>query len=1149
MILDELYQNEAVQSILKGESVLGNLSLSEEALLIASAYKKQSRSMFIIKNNMYTAQKLYERMVSLLPNDVVLFTLEESLRVEAIASSPESKANQIEVMGKLLEDRPYICIMNVAGAIRFQPSKEQFISHTISLKVDDEISYDDVKKLLFEAGYTHVSRVDQPLCYAARGGIIDVYSMNYDHPIRIEFFDNIIDSIRLFDISTQRTIQVIQNVQILPATDLLFTQEEITEIQDGVRKEFESSKAKIDASYIQQLESRLEEDMDALLSYIPESRLYRYYAFLKHHHTILEYVENALVFISSDEEVKESVKRIQEETIAYFQELFEEGQGLCKFHVFADMMQACVSHKVIVFKMFVDHKKPITSQIMSMSLGDISLERTMKEIVSSAQTRKVLLCLEESELTQVEKLMRQEQIYYRKVEKDDALQVGIQVCVHKMIEGFTCLKENIAVYTSKELFHKSQKTGKYNNKFKEAAILQNYQELEVGDYVIHQQHGVGRYMGIHTKNIDGLHKDFLHIIYKGDAELFVPLEHFQLIRKFISKEGAAPKLNKLGGNEWEKTKRKVSERIAELADRLLQLYANRDECIGYAYGPDTTMQEEFENDFPYTLTPDQAKAVREIKRDMESSKPMDRLLCGDVGFGKTEVAARAAFKAAVEQKQVAFLCPTTILAIQHHKTFLKRFQNFPVNIKVINRFVTRQEQKQILKDLQEGNIDILIGTHRLLSKDIVFKDLGLLIIDEEQRFGVEHKERIKEYKNSVDVLSLSATPIPRTLQMSLIGIRSLSQLDTPPSNRMPVQTYVIEKNFSLIKEVIQRELARGGQVFYLYNNVKEIFNVARKLKEALPDIEIGVAHGKMTKEEIEDVMLQFTENKYQILVCTTIIETGIDIPNANTILIDEADHFGLSQLYQIKGRVGRSDRLAYAYLMYSPQKQLSEIAMKRLKSIKEFTQLGSGYKIAMRDLTIRGAGDMLGPQQAGFIDTVGIDMYIEMLNSAIMEKKGMKKEEKPVMKKANVKLDAYIPAEFATEDYEKITLYQRIEKVNTKQELRNIMDEIQDNYGRLPKSVQMLFEKKRLDILINEPYVENFVEQAKKIDITFTEGWSSQIDGVKFFEQMTTISRDIQIRYMNKKISLFFPKRKDWLLIVIEILERCDQIIQKEEEN
>ena len=485
--------------------------------------------------------------------------------------------------------------------------------------------------------------------------------------------------------------------------------------------------------------------------------------------------------------------------------------------------------------------------------------------------------------------------------------------------------------------------------------------------------------------------------------------------------------------------------------------------------------------------------------------------------------------------------------MQHYKTFVKRFQNFPVQIAVINRFVPLKEQKKLLHDVKEGNIDILIGTHRLLSKDVEFSDLGLLVIDEEQRFGVEHKEKIKELKNSVDVLSLSATPIPRTLQMSLIGIRSLSQLDTPPSNRMPVQTYVIEKNFSMIKEVIQRELARNGQVFYLFNNVKEIYNVARKLREALPDIEVGVAHGKMSREEIEDVMLQFTDNHYQVLVCTTIIETGIDIPNANTIIIEDADHFGLSQLYQIKGRVGRSDRLAYAYLMYSPQKQLSEVAGKRLKSIKEFTQLGSGYKIAMRDLTIRGAGDMLGPQQAGFIDTVGIDMYIEMLNEAIMERKGIKKEEKLVMKKANVAVDAYIPGKFANEDYEKITLYQRIEAIQTKEQLRDMMEEIKDNYGKLPKSVQMLFEKKRLDILINEPIVDTFMEEPKRIRISFSENWSNRIDGVKFFERMTTISKNIQMRFVDKKISVFFPKSKDWLFKVIEILESCERMELKEE--
>ncbi|MEG0528470.1 MAG: helicase-related protein, partial [Longicatena sp.] len=593
--------------------------------------------------------------------------------------------------------------------------------------------------------------------------------------------------------------------------------------------------------------------------------------------------------------------------------------------------------------------------------------------------------------------------------------------------------------------------------------------------------------------------------------------------------------------EWEKTKRKVSEKIAELADRLIHLYANRDENIGFAYQKDSEMQQQFENDFDYELTLDQAQAVKEIKQDMEKAKPMDRLLCGDVGFGKTEVAARAAFKAVIDSKQVAFLCPTTILSLQHHKTFIKRFRNFPVRIEVVNRFITPADQKRILQDLKDGNIDILIGTHRLLSKDVVFKDLGFLVIDEEQRFGVEHKEKIKELKNSVDVLSLSATPIPRTLQMSLIGIRSLSQLNTPPMNRMPVQTYVIEKNFSMVKEIIQRELGRNGQVFYLYNNVKEIYNVARKLREALPDIEIGVAHGQMARDDIEDVMMQFTQNTYQVLVCTTIIETGIDIPNANTILIDGADHFGLSQLYQIKGRVGRSDRLAYAYLMYSPNRQLSEIAMKRLKSIKEFTQLGSGYKIAMRDLTIRGAGDMLGPQQAGFIDTVGIDMYIEMLNSAIMEKKGIKVEEKIELAKANIKVDAYIPSKFATEDYEKITLYQRMDAITTKKELLAMMEEIKDNYGKLPKAVQLLFEKKRLDIFINEPHVELFKELQNEVEITFSDTWSNSIDGVKLFEMMTTISKDIVIRYKNNRIAMRLSKIKDWLYIILEVLERTEK--------
>lgn len=1138
-ILQELKENEAVKSILQKQSILGNLSLSEEALIIAAAYVQKREPLFIIKNNTYTAQKLYERLYALLEDQVLLFSVEESLRVEAIAASPETKANQMEVMAKLQTNQPYLCILNTAAAIRYLPSPNVFKQHCITLKKEEEFPYETLKLLLFEAGYTHVNRVDQPLCYAARGGIIDVYSMNYEYPIRIEFFDNEIDSIRYFDISTQRTIQVVEEVTIIPASDILYSKDEIKQIVEKANQELTHTSTLPKASK-DQLEETINEDLDAIVNHRVESKLYRYHALLEEGFTIIDYVKDASIVISSKEEVHDAIKHIQEETIAYIQELYQEGLGLCKFSVYSDLQQVLMHHDVIEFGMFVDYKKPITSQIMTLSLGDINLERTIHEIIEESRNRKVLLSLDESEIKQVKDILNQENMLYHMHKEDDDLVIGIQFVHGNFVEGFTCLKENISVYTSKELFHTVKQSARYGSKFKEAEVLHDYQELAIGDYVVHNQHGIGKYLGIVNKVVEGVHKDFLHIAYKGDDVLLVPLEQFRLIRKFVSKEGASPKLSKLGSGDWEKTKKKVSANIAELADRLIHLYANRDENIGYAFQKDSELQKEFENDFDYELTHDQAQAVKEIKKDMELAKPMDRLLCGDVGFGKTEVAARAAFKAVIDSKQVAFLCPTTILSLQHFKTFLKRFCNYPVHIEVINRFITPAEQKRIIREVKEGNIDILIGTHRLLSKDIQFKDLGLLVIDEEQRFGVEHKEKIKELKNSVDVLSLSATPIPRTLQMSLIGIRSLSQLNTPPMNRMPVQTYVIENNFSMIKEVIQRELARNGQVFYLYNNVKEIYNVARKLRSALPDVEIGVAHGQMARDDIEDVMMQFTNNTYQILVCTTIIETGIDIPNANTILIDQADHFGLSQLYQIKGRVGRSDRLAYAYLMYSPHRQLSEIAMKRLKSIKEFTQLGSGYKIAMRDLTIRGAGDMLGPQQAGFIDTVGIDMYIEMLNSAIMEKKGIKVEEKIELAKANVNVDAYIPSHFATEDYEKITLYQRMDAISTKKELLEMMDEIKDNYGRLPKAVQLLFEKKRLDIFINEPHVESFKELPKDIEIIFGDTWSNSIDGVKLFERMTTLSKDIMIRYKDKRIIMRMPKIKDWLYIVLEVLE-CTQ--------
>ena len=645
-----------------------------------------------------------------------------------------------------------------------------------------------------------------------------------------------------------------------------------------------------------------------------------------------------------------------------------------------------------------------------------------------------------------------------------------------------------------------------------------------------------------TREFNGVHKDFLRVVYKGNDELLVPLEQFRLVRKFVSREGVVPKLNKLGSHDWEKTKQRLKDNVNEIADRLVKLYSQREENIGYAYGPDTPLQQEFEDDFDYDLTPDQALAVQEIKKDMMQPKPMDRLLCGDVGFGKTEVALRAAFKAITEGKQVAFLCPTTILSLQHTATAMKRFENFPIRVEVLNRFVVESKQKEILRELKEGKVDMIIGTHRILSKDVQFHDLGLLVIDEEQRFGVEHKEKIKEMKESIDVLSLSATPIPRTLQMSLIDIRSLSQLETPPSNRMPVQTYVIEKNRALVKEVIERELARQGQVFYLFNNIQEIYNVARQIKQDVPEAEIAVAHGKMSRDEIEEVMMQFTDNEVNVLICTTIIETGIDIPNANTILIENADTFGLAQLYQIKGRVGRSDRIAYAYLMVRPRKQVNEIAQKRLQAIKEFTELGSGYKIAMRDLTIRGAGDLLGPSQSGFIDTVGIDMYIEMLQEAIAEKKGEVKPEVKEPVRAQVQVDGYIPKQFAPLDFEKISLYQRIDATADEAQLMALKEETQDYFGKMPKSVGLLFEKKRLDILLNEPRIDSFRDVKNQMEIVFSKAFSDHIDGVKLFETFTTISKDIQLRYVQGKIIVRLPKKGNELALAIEVLDQSKKL-------
>ena len=1125
-LLHYLDDNPVVLKLDNNKGPLPLISFIEEALVIATSYKKNPRPMIIIKNNLYNAQRLYERIISFLSEEeCALFGADESLRVEAIASSPEMRANKVETLASLLKNPNQIVVTCPSGILRHLPSPELFKEGCFTLKVGNIEDPEELKRKLIKIGYYQTSHIDQPLTFASRGGVIDIFSINHTQPVRIEFFDDEIESIRFFDVETQKTIVPIEEIDIVPANDLLFSDSDSDEI-------IKATKELLNKLDDVMLSSTIESDLELIKQNICDTRLYPYTAFLSKNYGIWDYMNHPLMIYSDEEVIEENIKHIITETTSYIQEMVQEKKLLPKFTVFHDYHHIGDKCPKII-------EDPIQNELVNIEEVHLPNEPLNIKIRLLKDYKKILIALNEKELDRIKNAFNEEKIEYHTLTDEKSISDGFNICIESFTQGF--IYQDLAVISESELFEIHRHSGRYENKFKNAEVIHNYDELEKGDYVVHAQHGVGQYLGIETREIQGAIRDFLRIIYRGNAELLVPLEQFRLVRKFVSREGVVPKLNKLGSDEWEKTKKRLEENVNNIAERLVNLYSQREEHIGHAYQKDSELQKEFEDEFEYNLTIDQAKAVNDVKKDMESDKPMDRLVCGDVGFGKTEIAIRAAFKAASENKQVAVLCPTTILAEQHFHTFEKRFKNYPFTIRVLDRFVTAENVKKTLKELKEGKVDILVGTHRLLSKDVIFKDLGLLVIDEEQRFGVEHKERIKEMKVGIDVLTLSATPIPRTLQMSLIGIRQLSQLETPPDNRYNVQTYVVEKNRSLVVDAIEKELSRDGQVFYLYNNIERIYNVARTLQSEIKDAKIGIVHGKMNRDDIEDVMMRFTNKELNILVCTTIIENGIDIPNANTILIDNAQDFGLAQIYQIKGRVGRSNRVAYAYLLVPPREQLSETAAKRLQAVKEFAKLGSGYKIALRDLTIRGAGDILGPNQSGFIDTVGIDMYMEMLEDAINKKKGIQKEEKQIIKHANINSTSYIPQKFAPDDFDKLSMYQEIDRITSEEDLSTYEEKVKDEYGRLPVEVDTLFTKRKLDILLNDDDVDSYKEINNTYEITFSKEFSDHIDGVKLFEIFSKISKDINLRYKNQKITATIPKVKNGLDLVIDVIKRSKE--------
>ena len=1139
-LIYSLLKNEEVIKKFKYPNIINSSDETNEALLISSSFLASNKCFVIIKNSLYNAQRLYDRLSTFLNNEeIYLYPTDESLRLDAIAESKELIAERVYILSKILKNERCIIVTHTSSIIRHLPLKEDFEKSFINLKIGDIFSKDKLINLLEMSGYERVVKIDHSLQYAIRGGVIDIFSVNYNDPIRIEYFDDEIDSIRFFNLVSQRTVETLKSIEILPASELVIDSKVLnSKIDDLENKLKELSKKDFNLKH--EVISKLTYEIMNLKNRNNNSTFYKYYTYLLDNKTssLLEYFnkDNTLFILSNESLIKDNYDLFMQELLDYKLELLEVNNNFIDYNFNLDLNNLLTKYNFIRIEEFSNSNNKIETRSVSAMHGNKTHIASLIEDYNK-RDYKVILCLDNGLQIDFIKNIYLDLDYDLFYLKDNNIKEKNYFIEKNIKEGFELVDQKIVFISTNELFGNYHINKTSLTRFKNAQVIRNVDNLSEGDYVVHEVHGIGKYKGISTLEIEGIHHDYLNIVYKDDVEIFVPLEQFKLVRKYVSKEGVVPKLNKVGSNEWAKTKQRIKNRVNDIADKLIKLYSERNVLEGFSYEVDDELVNDFFSSFPYELTSDQMKAYLDIVKDMQSNVPMDRLICGDVGFGKTELAFRAAYIAILNNKQVAMLCPTTLLSRQHFKVALERFQNFGIKIKLVNRFVSIKEQNQIINDLKEGKIDFIIGTHRLLNSDFVYKDLGLLIVDEEHRFGVAHKERIKELKTNVDVLTLSATPIPRTLQMSLIGIRNLSQIETAPLNRMPVQTYVMERKEKLIKEIIERELGRNGQVFYLYNNTTQITSFANDLARKIKGAKIVVGHGKMDKDLLEETMMKFYNHEANVLICTTIIENGIDIPNANTIIIDNADRFGLSQLYQIKGRVGRGDRLGYAYLFYSGHKEMNDEAKKRLKTIKEFSELGSGYQIAMRDLSIRGAGDILGSEQSGFIDSVGIDMYLQILKETIDEKKnGVIKEETKTNTIINV--DGYIPNKFESNDLEKIDLYKKIDALSSLDSIINFSNEILDLYGKTPDNVKLLLEKKRLEVLSDILYLKNINDTKLFIELTLNENMSN-IDGIgiKLFELTYKLSKDFTLSFKDGFIKIkLLKKEKNWLITLNELL-------------
>ncbi|MGD3156121.1 transcription-repair coupling factor [Staphylococcus warneri] len=1118
------------------------LSPSAKATIIAEKYLADQKQMLLVTNNLYQADKIEADILQYVSGEEIYkYPVQDIMTEEFSTQSPQLMSERVRTLTALAHGEKGLFIVPLNGLKKWLTPVEMWRNHQMTLNVGDDIDVDDFLNKLVNMGYRRESVVSHIGEFSLRGGIIDIYPL-IGSPVRIELFDTEIDSIRDFDVETQRSNDNLESVDITTASDYIITDEVISHLQTQLKAAYEDTRPKIEKSVRNDLKETYESFKHFESTFFDHQLLRRLVAFMYDQpSTIIDYFANDVV-IAVDEynRIKETEGTLTTEVDDFISNLIESGNGFIgqSFMQYDGFETLLDERPVAYFTLFTSSMPVELDHIIKFSCKPVQQFYGQYDIMRSEFQRFIhndyaIVVLVETE-TKVERIqsMLNEMHIPVVTHIDQASTSGQAVVVEgSLSEGFELPYMQLVVITERELFKTKQKKQRKRTKtMSNAEKIKSYQDLNVGDYVVHVHHGVGRYLGVETLEVGEQHRDYIKLQYKGTDQLFVPVDQMDQVQKYVASEDKSPRLNKLGGTEWKKTKAKVQQSVEDIADELIDLYKQREMSVGYQFGPDTEEQSTFELDFPYELTPDQSKSIEEIKGDMERERPMDRLLCGDVGYGKTEVAVRAAFKAVMEGKQVAFLVPTTILAQQHYETLIERMQDFPVEIQLISRFRSTKEVKETKEGLKSGYVDIVVGTHKLLGKDIHYKDLGLLIVDEEQRFGVRHKERIKTLKNNVDVLTLTATPIPRTLHMSMLGVRDLSVIETPPENRFPVQTYVLEQNTNFIKEALERELSRDGQVFYLYNKVQSIYEKREQLQMLMPDANIAVAHGQMTERDLEETMLSFINHEYDILVTTTIIETGVDVPNANTLIIEEADRFGLSQLYQLRGRVGRSSRIGYAYFLHPVNKVLNETAEERLQAIKEFTELGSGFKIAMRDLNIRGAGNLLGKQQHGFIDSVGFDLYSQMLEEAVNEKRGIKEETPDVPDvEVELNLDAYLPAEYIQNEQAKIEIYKKLRKVESEEQLMDIKDELIDRFNDYPTEVERLLDIVEIKTHALHAGITKIKDMGKQIQIFLSEASTADIDGETLFKNTQPLGRTMKVGVENGAMKVTLTKSKQWL--------------------